>query len=75
MSKETKKKSDTKTKNKTTAKSSADNTNGEPAEPIMNQRGRILQEFGTVIHLPIGLEQDVLSEKRRTISIRFWRIR
>lgn len=59
MSKETKKKSDTKTKNKTTAKSSANNTNGEPAEPIMNQRGRILQEFGTVIHLPIGLEQDV----------------
>ena len=29
------------------------------AEPIMNQRGRILQEYGTVIHLPIGLDEKV----------------
>ncbi len=26
---------------------------------LSNQRGQILQEYGTVIHLPIGLEKDV----------------
>lgn len=31
----------------------------DAAEPIMNQRGRILQEYGTIIRLPIGLEKDV----------------
>ena len=29
------------------------------SEPIMNQRGRIIQEFGTVIKLPIGLDEKV----------------
>ena len=58
MSKVTKKKSDAKTKNTTAAKT-VPPANTEPAEPIMNQRGQILQEYGTVIHLPIGLEEDV----------------
>ena len=60
MSEATKKKSETKTKNTRAAKTAvAKATKTEPAEPIINQRGRILQEYGTVIHLPIGLEEDV----------------
>ena len=71
MSKETKKKSVTKsgakskkpTANKNTMIAAAENlpvaSDPKTSEPIMNQRGQILQEFGTVIHLPIGLEEDV----------------
>ena len=64
MSKDTKKKTETKSK-KTTAKPIAVAktfpvaSDPKTSEPIMNQRGQILQEFGTVIHLPIGLEEDV----------------
>lgn len=60
MSKAVKKKSDTKSKNTTassrkTVSASPDN---KSAEPIMNQRGRILQEYGTVIRLPIGIAKE-----------------
>lgn len=51
-----------KTKETTSATKSnkgAKTDNGTSAEPLMNQRGRILQEYGTVIHLPIGLDQKV----------------
>ena len=58
MSKTTKKSTDTKSKN-TTPKKALEVAAKDAAEPIMNQRGKILQEFGTVIHLPIGLEHDV----------------
>ncbi len=75
MSKETKKKSVTKsgakpkkatnkdTANKDTVIAAAENlpvaSDPKTSEPIINQRGQITQEFGTVIHLPIGLEEDV----------------
>ncbi|MCY7348511.1 MAG: DNA starvation/stationary phase protection protein [Pyrinomonadaceae bacterium] len=60
MSKVTKKKSETKTKNTRAAKTTAAKaTTIEPAEPIINQRGRILQEYGTVIKLPIGLSESI----------------
>ena len=66
MSKETKKKSDTKSKKTTTkattiaaAKSLPIASDPKTSEPIMNQRGEVLQEYGTVIHLPIGLEAAV----------------
>ncbi len=60
MSKVTKKKSETKTKNTSAAKTAvAKTTKIEPAEPIINQRGRILQEYGTVIKLPIGLSEGI----------------
>lgn len=66
MSKDTKKKTSAKSK-KTTAKTKAIPaaeklplaSDPNAAEPIMNQRGRILQEYGTVVSLPIGLEDDV----------------
>lgn len=53
MSKAKTKKSESTTKN-TTA-----NKGNESAELITNQRGQILQEYGTVIRLPIGLERAV----------------
>lgn len=66
MSKVTKKKSDTKSKKTTAtakpiaaAKSLPVASDPKTSEPIMNQRGQVLQEYGTVIHLPIGLEADV----------------
>ncbi len=64
MSKDTKKKTDTKSKKTTTKPIAAAEifpvaSDPKTSEPIMNQRGQILQEYGTVIHLPIGLEEDV----------------
>ena len=67
MSKETKKKSETKSKKTTAtkattiaaAKSLPIASDPKTSEPIMNQRGEVLQEYGTVIHLPIGLEAAV----------------
>lgn len=60
MSKAEKKKSDTKSKNTTAAskKTVSASPDNKSAEPIMNQRGRILQEYGTVIRLPIGIEKE-----------------
>lgn len=67
MSKVTKKKLDTKSKKTTAtkattiaaAKSLPIASDPKTSEPILNQRGEVLQEYGTVIHLPIGLEADV----------------
>ena len=58
MSKETVKNSNTKTKDTKTSKKTANGNGNESAEPIMNQRGQILQEYGTVIRLPIGMKQE-----------------
>lgn len=59
MSKATKKKSDSKSRNMTTSKNAAATKNGESAEPIIHQRGQILQQYGTVIKLPIGLSEKI----------------
>ena len=54
-----KKKPETKTKSATASKPTSKIAKIEPAEPIINQRGRILQEYGTVVKLPIGLSEDI----------------
>lgn len=54
MSKATEKKLDTKAKNTTNTSKTSDS-----AEPIINQRGKILQQYGTVIKLPIGLSEKI----------------
>lgn len=66
MSKDTKKKTSAKSKKpaaKTKTIPAAEKlpvaSDPNAAEPILNQRGRILQEYGTVVGLPIGLEDDV----------------
>ncbi|MGI8786453.1 MAG: Dps family protein [Pyrinomonadaceae bacterium] len=62
MSKATKKETDAKSKSATTSKrkpAATTTKSNDAAEPIMNQRGRILQQYGTVISLPIGLSEKV----------------
>lgn len=58
MSKETKKKPSAKQKNTAAKKTLTKVSNNHSAQPIMNQRGQILQEYGTVIRLPIGIEKE-----------------
>ncbi len=58
MSKETKNNSKTKKKDTTASKNASNGKGDESAEPIMNQRGQILQEYDTVIRLPIGMEKE-----------------
>lgn len=58
-----KKKNETKTKKTTAPKAKTSTTkaaaNKDISEPIINQRGRIIQDFGTVIRLPIGLNEQI----------------
>jgi starvation-inducible DNA-binding protein len=36
--------------------------------PILGQRGKIVQEFGTVISLPVGLKEEVRLESTRNLN-------
>jgi starvation-inducible DNA-binding protein len=54
-----KKETKPKTKAITPAKEPPVASDPNAATPITNQRGRILQEYGTVIKLPIGLSEDI----------------
>ena len=47
----------TKTEDHVTPSSASSDRN--EANPLLGQRGKIVQEFGTVIYLPSGLESDV----------------
>ena len=38
------------------------------ASPLLGQRGRIVQEYGTVVNLPSGLGQDVRLESTRNLN-------
>ena len=38
------------------------------AAPVLGQRGKIVQEFGTVIKLPTGLEEEALLESTRNLN-------
>ena len=38
------------------------------ANPLLGQRGRIVQEYGTVINLPIGLDEKVRLESTRNLN-------
>ncbi len=74
MSTKTKKqKTKSETKKKVTkaakpAKKSAGKNNGNSAEPIMNQRGRILQEYDTVVRMPIGIEKEVCLKSVKALN-------
>src|SRR5579875_1042319 len=39
-----------------------------PAQPLLGQRGKIVQEYGTVVHLPSALEEDVRLESTRNLN-------
>ncbi len=71
MSKETKKKTDAKSKNAGAAtqhKNASANENHESAEPITNQRGQILQQYGTVIRLPIGMKEETCLKSVKALN-------
>lgn len=38
------------------------------AQPLLGQRGKIIQEFGTVVYLPSALEADVRLESTRNLN-------
>jgi starvation-inducible DNA-binding protein len=38
------------------------------ASPLLGQRGRIIQEFGTVVYLPAGLEDNVRIDSTRNLN-------
>jgi starvation-inducible DNA-binding protein len=38
------------------------------ATPITRQRGRVVQEFGTVVNMPIGLDQKVRLDSTRNLN-------
>jgi starvation-inducible DNA-binding protein len=42
--------------------------NGTKAAPVLNQRANAIQKFGTVVHLPIGLEKNVLLESNKNLN-------
>lgn len=69
MSKTTKKKTTAKSKSATAKKSSAaTRAKKESAAPIINQRGQILQEYGTVVKLPIGLSESVCKQSVNNLN-------
>jgi starvation-inducible DNA-binding protein len=41
---------------------------GSEASPLLGQRGRIIQEFGTVVHLPAALEENVRLDSTRNLN-------
>ena len=38
------------------------------AAPVLGQRGKIVQEFGTVFKLPTGLEEETTLESTRNLN-------
>lgn len=69
MSKAAKKKTETKTKSAGTAKKSpATQAENSISEPIMNQRGRIIQEYGTVVRLPIGMDAQICLKSVKALN-------
>jgi starvation-inducible DNA-binding protein len=43
-------------------------TNGTKAAPLLHQRANAIQTFGTVVKLPIGLDEDVLVESTKNLN-------
>jgi starvation-inducible DNA-binding protein len=43
-------------------------TNGHKAAPILHQRSEPIQKFGTVVKLPLGLEEDILLESTKNLN-------
>jgi starvation-inducible DNA-binding protein len=45
-----------------------DTQHSSEASPLLGQRGRIIQEFGTVVHLPAALEEKVRLDSTRNLN-------
>jgi starvation-inducible DNA-binding protein len=50
------------TRTKTTAKAGANGTDGTEATPVMHQRGREIQRYGTVTAMPVGVSTEARQE-------------
>lgn len=42
--------------------------NGAKAAPVLNQRAKAIQKFGTVVNLPIGLNEETLLESTKNLN-------
>src|SRR2546423_5928632 len=42
---------------------------GRGAQPLMHQQGRETQAFGTVVRMPIGLDEDVCREMCEALNV------
>ncbi len=40
----------------------------KPAAPVLGQRAKVIQDFGTVVNIPAGLEEDVRLESTRNLN-------
>ncbi|HEY7211443.1 MAG TPA: DNA starvation/stationary phase protection protein [Bryobacteraceae bacterium] len=40
----------------------------KPAAPVLGQRGKIVQDFGTVVNIPAGLDEEVRLESTRNLN-------
>jgi starvation-inducible DNA-binding protein len=43
-------------------------TNGAKAAPVLNQRAAAIQKFGTVVNLPLGLDEHTLVESTKNLN-------
>jgi starvation-inducible DNA-binding protein len=40
----------------------------KPAAPVLGQRAKVIQDFGTVVNIPAGLEEDIRLESTRNLN-------
>ncbi len=57
-----------KTKTETHDEKHAAQNGVKPAAPILGQRGKIVQDFGTVVNIPAGLDEEVRLESTRDLN-------
>ncbi len=57
-----------KTKVETHTEHKTDGSGIKPAAPVLGQRGKIVQDFGTVVDLPAGLSEEVRLESTRNLN-------
>ncbi len=50
------------------AKTKTENHHSSEASPLLGQRGKIVQEFGTVVHLPSALDAKVRLDSTRNLN-------
>ena len=57
-----------KTKTETQEQRTAHHEGVKPAAPVLGQRAKVIQDFGTVVNIPAGLEEDVRLESTRNLN-------
>ena len=57
-----------KTKTETQEQRTAHHEGVKPAAPVLGQRTKVIQDFGTVVNIPAGLEEDVRLESTRNLN-------